>query len=205
MGLGSAFTAYPSVPADSSQATRLVGSSFGRLSPCNWTLARPWGRSADAVTGSAAREATAKRVLWPTHTSAPLPRTAAKSERTSARLSTCLAALSNTSRTALRVHKLTANADTHGRPSSWQPGPPHSRATRNVPSTTTNARPGEAPVWRPGATTRAAPATFQSAHEPGHGRSPVWRADPRRPYARNLPRRTPRVAARLGWSFLTSP
>jgi hypothetical protein len=38
-----------------------------------------------------------------------------------------------------------------------------------------------------------------------HGRSPVWRADPRRSYERNLPSSTPRVAARLGWSFLITP
>jgi hypothetical protein len=38
-----------------------------------------------------------------------------------------------------------------------------------------------------------------------HGRSPVWRADPRRSYERSVARRTPRVAARLGWSFLITP
>jgi hypothetical protein len=42
-------------------------------------------------------------------------------------------------------------------------------------------------------------------HRPTHGRSPVWRADPRRSYERNFPRSTPRVAARLGWSFLITP
>jgi hypothetical protein len=42
-------------------------------------------------------------------------------------------------------------------------------------------------------------------HEPTHGRSPVWRADPRGSYERSVARRTPRVAARLGWSFLITP
>jgi hypothetical protein len=45
----------------------------------------------------------------------------------------------------------------------------------------------------------------ESDHEPTHGRSPVWRADPRRSYERSLPSSTPRVAARLGWSFLITP
>jgi hypothetical protein len=45
----------------------------------------------------------------------------------------------------------------------------------------------------------------ENDHERTHGRSPVWRADPRRSYERSLPRRTPRVAARLGWSFLITP
>jgi hypothetical protein len=44
-----------------------------------------------------------------------------------------------------------------------------------------------------------------SERERTHGRSPVWRADPRRSYERNVSRRTPRVAARLGWSFLITP
>jgi hypothetical protein len=45
----------------------------------------------------------------------------------------------------------------------------------------------------------------ESDHGRTHGRSPVWRADPRRSYERSLARRTPRVAARLGWSFLITP
>jgi hypothetical protein len=45
----------------------------------------------------------------------------------------------------------------------------------------------------------------ESDHEPTHGRSPVWRADPRCSYERSVARRTPRVAARLGWSFLITP
>jgi hypothetical protein len=48
-------------------------------------------------------------------------------------------------------------------------------------------------------------ARSESDCEPTHGRSPVWRADPRRSYERNFPRRTLRVAARLGWSFLITP
>jgi hypothetical protein len=33
---------------------------------------------------------------------------------------------------------------------------------------------------------------FENDPRPTHGRSPVWRADPRRSYERSLPRRTPR-------------
>jgi hypothetical protein len=53
--------------------------------------------------------------------------------------------------------------------------------------------------------TRAPLTTCRGATQPPCGRSPVWRADPRRSYERSLPGRTPRVAARLGWSFLITP
>jgi hypothetical protein len=41
--------------------------------------------------------------------------------------------------------------------------------------------------------------------KPTHGRSPVWRADPRCSYERSVASRTLRVAARLGRSFLITP
>jgi hypothetical protein len=65
---------------------------------------------------------------------------------------------------------------------------------------------GRSPVWPPGATTLTHRSRRpESDHKPTHGRSPVWRADPRCSYERSLPSRTPRVAARLGWSFLITP
>jgi hypothetical protein len=64
---------------------------------------------------------------------------------------------------------------------------------------------GRSPIWRGRPTTLYRSSRFEKARGPSHGRSPVWRADPRCSYERNLPRRTPRVAARLGWSFLITP
>jgi hypothetical protein len=62
------------------------------------------------------------------------------------------------------------------------------------------------PIWPPGPThSRTCSQPPESDREPPHGRSPVWRADPRRSYERSLPCRTPRVAARLGRSFLITP
>jgi hypothetical protein len=75
----------------------------------------------------------------------------------------------------------------------------------HVPRATANPRMGEALL---GATTYTLTYRSQRSendHERTPGRSPVWRADPRCSYERNLPRRTPRVAARLGWSFLITP
>jgi hypothetical protein len=45
----------------------------------------------------------------------------------------------------------------------------------------------------------------ENDRRPSHGRSPVWRADPRCSYERSVASRTLRVAARLGWSFLITP
>jgi hypothetical protein len=64
---------------------------------------------------------------------------------------------------------------------------------------------GRSPVWRAGPTTPVALLRSESDCEPTYGRSPVWRADPRRSYERSISSRTPRVAARLGWSFLITP
>jgi hypothetical protein len=64
---------------------------------------------------------------------------------------------------------------------------------------------GRSPVWRVDQTTHAPLVTSRGDDERTHGRSPVWRADPRGSYERSVARRTPRVAARLGWSFLITP
>jgi hypothetical protein len=65
---------------------------------------------------------------------------------------------------------------------------------------------GRSPVWPPGPThSRTCSQPPESDRERTPGRSPVWRADPRRSYERSLQRRTPRVAARLGRSFLITP
>jgi hypothetical protein len=113
------------------------------------------------------------------------------------------------------------------------PGPTTHVSAPSVPRTTTNPRMGEAlfgrqelvadaPLHRFRRRSRTHPwakpclagddlqpacrsARSESDCEPTHGRSPVWRADPRCSYERNFPRRTLRVAARLGWSFLITP
>jgi hypothetical protein len=77
--------------------------------------------------------------------------------------------------------------------------------TRNAPRAITNPRISEAVFGGPTHTLTHRSPRPESDHEPTHGRSPVWRADPRGSYARNLPRRSPRVDARVGWSFLTTP
>jgi hypothetical protein len=158
------------------------------LSPCHRPCAHPGSRSADAVSGSVDVMSGSAR------------------------------------RGATRQTKL------RGRPMTCAPlhtfrerSRPHAWAKRCVAGTTYNAVPlhtsrqftrseidrrpthGRSPVWRPGPTTLYRSTRHESDDEPPHGRSPVWRADPRRSYERSLARRTLRVAARLGWSFLITP
>jgi hypothetical protein len=64
---------------------------------------------------------------------------------------------------------------------------------------------GRSPVWRRTYNACICSSRSENDHEHTHGRSPVWRADPRCSYERSLQSRTPRVAARLGWSFLITP
>jgi hypothetical protein len=74
-----------------------------------------------------------------------------------------------------------------------------------IPRAITNTRMGEALFGGKDLqlTHRSQPP--ESDRGPSPGRSPVWRADPRCSYERSVASRTPRVAARLGWSFLITP
>jgi hypothetical protein len=120
-----------------------------------------------------------------------------------------------------------------GRSPVWRPDPQPPTAARRVPRTIATARMGEAVFGGNDLHTHAPLATFrdrprphawakpclaattytlthrsqrsETDHDRTHGRSPVWRADPRCSYERSVARRTPRVAAGLGWSFLITP
>jgi hypothetical protein len=92
----------------------------------------------------------------------------------------------------------------HGRP-VWRGRPAHSRPAPHVPSTIPDPRMGEAQFGGKDLQRCTRFTRSESDRRPTHGRSPVWRADPRRSYERSVARRTPRVAARLGWSFLITP
>jgi hypothetical protein len=124
--------------------------------------------------------------------------------RTHAWAKPCLAARTYT----LMHHSTRSESDherTHGRSPVWRGRPTHSCTARNVPRATTNPRMGEALFGRNDLQRQDRSQCPESDRGPTHGRSPVWRADPRCSYERNLPSRTPRVAARLGWSFLITP
>jgi hypothetical protein len=84
-------------------------------------------------------------------------------------------------------------------------GPPGAPTAHNVSRRNRGLPVGEALFGGP--TYNAVPASHVPRATPNstHGRSPVWRADPRRSYERSVASRTPRVAARLGWSFLITP
>jgi hypothetical protein len=75
----------------------------------------------------------------------------------------------------------------------------------HVPRTIADPRMGQEPCLAATSYNVYRSARSESDHEGTLGRSPVWRADPRCSYERSLARRTPRVAARLGWSFLITP
>jgi hypothetical protein len=104
------------------------------------------------------------------------------------------------------LHTFRRRSRTHARRCPvWPRRPTHSCIARNVPRATTNPRMGEALFGRNDLQRQDRSQCPESDRGPTHGRSPVWRADPRCSYERNLPSRTPRVAARLGWSFLITP
>jgi hypothetical protein len=81
----------------------------------------------------------------------------------------------------------------------------HSRTAPSLPRTIASARIGEALFGRNDLQRQDRSQCPENDPRPTHGRSPVWRADPRRSYERSVSSRTPRVAARLGWSFLITP
>jgi hypothetical protein len=87
----------------------------------------------------------------------------------------------------------------------WPRGPTRLHTAPHLPTATPNPRMGEALLAATTYTLTHCSTDSDGDPEPTHGRSPVWRADPRCSYERSLPRRTLRVAARLGWSFLITP
>jgi hypothetical protein len=115
-------------------------------------------------------------------------------------------------RSAQTLARVTRHPDSRmGRPNRcmgealWRPGPTRSRTAHNVLRRNPGLHVGEALFGRLTLSACIRPVRSENDPRPTHGRSPVWRADPRRSYERSLPRRTLRVAARLGWSFLITP
>jgi hypothetical protein len=136
--------------------------------------------SADAVSGNGPRGATRQTGSSPKccgrHTTCLSLRTHRERRRTQARAKPCLAA--RTYNASVRSSRSENDHErTHGR----------------------------SPVWRGRYTLTHRSTRSENDPRPSHGRSPVWRADLRCSYERNLPSSTPRVAARLGWSFLITP
>jgi hypothetical protein len=92
----------------------------------------------------------------------------------------------------------------------WRPGPTTHVSAPRVSRTITNPHTGEAlfggnDLQRQDSQPMHRLFPFRNDPERTHGRSPVWRADPRCSYERSVASRTLRVAARLGWSFLITP
>jgi hypothetical protein len=206
-----------------------VARPFGRLSPCTRAWAHPWCRNAEAVSGSGLRGATTKRVSRPTQRACFSARSESDDDRTHGRspvwppeLQRCPASyVPRTITTACLGEALSCCQELHTPASA-----------RNLPRAITNQRMGKALFGPQDLHTHAPFLRSENDHNGTHGRSPVW---PRRlhthaPLATSrersrtgawakpclagrptalvrtyLPRRTPRVAARLGWSFLITP
>jgi hypothetical protein len=103
---------------------------------------------------------------------------------------------------------VTRSPESVTRPSSRYHSFPETRSTRPRTNQSLKCRPSPPPPPQSSIAAdphRAPLPPPESDRERTHGRSPVWRADPRCSYERSLPRRTLRVAARLGWSFLITP
>jgi hypothetical protein len=185
-----------------------VARPFGRLSPCTRAWAHPWCRNAEAVSGSGLRGAPpnecrgrhnvpasphAPRATMTAHTvealfgrqsfNAVRLHTSRERSRRHAWAKPCPVARSYT------LPRPLATSRERSRTNAWEKpclAPRTCTLTHRsyVPRTITTARMGEALFGREDYTPTHRSQPPESDHEPAHGRSPVWRADPRRSYER---------------------